>query len=693
MNILFLAPHLSTGGMPEFLLKRIESILCNYMFNISVIEYNNYSDEYTVQRDKIEEICKVYKFGNLSNDEKILNIKEILKNVDILHIEDNIESFDNIDINVVEYIYKLDRTWKIVETSHNSWFNLNMKRYHPDAYMFCTEHHINYNFNGVKNYKLIEFPVVKKELKLDNNPYKNDKINILSVGLWTPGKNYHNTIKIAESINDDRFQFNIVGNYAPNFKNYWEELLNNLPNNVTVWGEKSNMDDFYSNCDIFLFNSLNECNPISIKEAMSYNKSIVLRNLPIYGDKYKELPKLTDNIDESISNIKNYKSFQFEYNYDSLEIFSKEHIDFYNQVILNEPKYIISFNDGVKCEILGDSNYDFNIKFINNRNDEIIYETSIKSNQWASPNIKYFIDWRIEIFSDDPNFENAIERINLNDKIVSIILDSKSIGDTIAWVSQVEEFSKVNKCKVKLFTFNNNLFSDTDNVQFVESIYNDSYASYKIGCYNNSNLIPILWNEVNLCEVASSILGIEYKEIRPLLSKNIRECPPKNIGSKYVVISTNSTAKMKHWNYENGWNELCDYLISIGFVVINISNDKLEYNNCISLRDYSLEDIIPYIKGSEFLIGLSSGISWLSWALGKKSAIINGFIEDYSDFSENCIKIKNKEVCNSCWNKEVFNKDWNFCPYKIGTNEEYICSKSITTNMIIDSIKVYIDNE
>ena len=65
----------------------------------------------------------------------------------------------------------------------------------------------------------------------------------------------------------------------------------------------------------------------------------------------------------------------------------------------------------------------------------------------------------------------------------------------------------------------------------------------------------------------------------------------------------------------------------------------------------------------------------------------------YSDFSENCIKIKNKEFCNSCWNKEIFNKDWNFCPYKNGTNEEYICSKSITTNMIIDSIKVYINNE
>ena len=56
MNILFLTPHLSTGGMPEFLRQRIESLIEH---NIFVIEYNFYSDIYTVQRDEIKEIVKV----------------------------------------------------------------------------------------------------------------------------------------------------------------------------------------------------------------------------------------------------------------------------------------------------------------------------------------------------------------------------------------------------------------------------------------------------------------------------------------------------------------------------------------------------------------------------------------------------------------------------------------------------------
>ena len=49
IKILFLAPHLSTGGMPSFLLRRIESIIDNSDFEIFVAEYENLSDHYVVQ--------------------------------------------------------------------------------------------------------------------------------------------------------------------------------------------------------------------------------------------------------------------------------------------------------------------------------------------------------------------------------------------------------------------------------------------------------------------------------------------------------------------------------------------------------------------------------------------------------------------------------------------------------------------
>ena len=50
-KILFYAPHLSTGGMPQFLLKRIETLKDTY--EIFVVEDNCVSDKYVVQRNKI----------------------------------------------------------------------------------------------------------------------------------------------------------------------------------------------------------------------------------------------------------------------------------------------------------------------------------------------------------------------------------------------------------------------------------------------------------------------------------------------------------------------------------------------------------------------------------------------------------------------------------------------------------------
>ena len=61
MKVLFLAPHLSTGGMPAFLLKRIEALLGYTDVEIFVIEWKCYSMDYTVQRNKIEELLELVK--------------------------------------------------------------------------------------------------------------------------------------------------------------------------------------------------------------------------------------------------------------------------------------------------------------------------------------------------------------------------------------------------------------------------------------------------------------------------------------------------------------------------------------------------------------------------------------------------------------------------------------------------------
>jgi len=55
-------------------------------------------------------------------------------------------------------------------------------------------------------------------------------------------------------------------------------------------------------------------------------------------------------------------------------------------------EFLVNFVGGAKIEILGDKQAEYNIKFINNKNGNIIFETSISNNMWTKPNISYFIE-------------------------------------------------------------------------------------------------------------------------------------------------------------------------------------------------------------------------------------------------------------------------------------------------------------
>ena len=54
-KILYIAPHLSTGGLPQYLFKKIE--LLRDEFEIHVIEYNNSTGgRFVVQLNKIKDL-------------------------------------------------------------------------------------------------------------------------------------------------------------------------------------------------------------------------------------------------------------------------------------------------------------------------------------------------------------------------------------------------------------------------------------------------------------------------------------------------------------------------------------------------------------------------------------------------------------------------------------------------------------
>ena len=97
-----------------------------------------------------------------------------------------------------------------------------------------------------------------------------------------------------------------------------------------------------------------------------------------------------------------------------------------------------------------------------------------------------------------------------------------------------------------------------------------------------------------------------------------------------------------------------------------------------------------YLRHAKFYIGLSSGISWLAWAMRKKVFMIANFSTKDHEFQTDCIRITDESVCHGCWNNPMhrFNKgDFFWCPENEDTPQAFECHKVITAERVINEIK------
>ena len=690
LKILYLAPHLSTGGMPSVLLKRIQA-LEGFDAEIIVVEYSNHSDEYVVQKNEIKKLAtKVYTLG-----ENKMELIDIIKrhNIHLVHAEEMVEdSVNNFPIELVNELYDNDRTWKIVETCHNVYFKPDIeKKYHPDAYVFCTKYHLE-TFEKMPSKKFVlEYPIENKipskaeklyeKIMLGMDPQKK---HVLNVGLWTPGKNQGEGVEIARQLPDMEFHF--VGNQAINFKHYWEPLMVDLPPNVHVWGERSDVDKFMIACDIFMFNSTWECNPLVVRQAASHGLPILARDLPQYCGMFDDwiTPLKEDDLLNQLLSIKAPIKKPIS---EALFNFKVAQMFIYNSVLTNDmmlQKIDINYNFVKQpfLEITGRSNKEYKTKFYD-ENDICLYESTIKANHWVKLNRQWFTEWKIKIWENNKLIHDY--KLDYTGRRVYISLESASLGDSIAWIPYVEEFRTKHKCHVIVSTFKNFLFESVyPELEFVEpgTVVNDIFAMYSIGWFYDSNKEPVEPNTIPLQKTATNILGLEYKETRPRIAYT-----PENVfNDKIVTIATNSTAGCKFWTRE-GWQELINYLTRKGYRVINVSLEDNPFENCEPLDDRSMQNTMDAIASSEFFIGLSSGLSWLAWALNVPVVMIANFTEDNHEFE--CIRVTKKNVCHGCWNspKHRFDKgDWNWCPIHKDTSRMFECQTSITVIDVVGKI-------
>ena len=368
--------------------------------------------------------------------------------------------------------------------------------------------------------------------------------------------------------------------------------------------------------------------------------------------------------------------------------------------------FIVNFIGGARLTINGEKNCKYKVLFIDRKTNDTIYETEISNNMWTSPNIKYFKDWRIEAYNTETNDLEFSENYNAKGKRVYIHLESNAIGDTLAWFPHVDEFRKKHQCELIVSTFHNEWFEkEYPEIEFIEpgtEVFN-LYAMYNIGWFYDENRevvtskIPIDFKKHPLGQTTTEILGLKYKEIKPRIT-----VPNKGqqIEGKYVVIAPHGSAHAKYWNYPGGWQAIIDYLKDQGYKVVMITKERLgdDWHDSKlggtlkgvidKTGDYPIEDRMVDIKHADAFIGIGSGLSWLSWAVGTKVILISGFSEPYSEFLD-CERIFNydENVCTGCFNKEWLNPgDWEWCPSHKDTDRHFECTKTIPPERVIESI-------
>lgn len=360
----------------------------------------------------------------------------------------------------------------------------------------------------------------------------------------------------------------------------------------------------------------------------------------------------------------------------------------------------IRFRKGCSVNIDGNNPKEYKVLF--KENGQLLYSTLIKNNQWSKINKRFFGNYSVEVFCEGKLIKK--EELNLKNKNVRISIDSEALGDSIAWIAQVDKFQRAHKCNVYVHCPFKDLFkSEYPNLnfdnQYEEDIYLPGYyASYSLGYFYDKNWMnntPTNPKTIPLAKTASEILGLPYEELKPKISIDNKA---RKHDKPYVCIATQSTAQCKYWNNKEGWERVCEYLKSKGLDVICI--DKHEsfgvenYMNFIPKNainktgDFPLQERITDIHNCEFFIGLGSGLSWLAWALNKPVVLISGFSNPISEF-KTPYRVFNEKVCNSCWNdlSESFNgSSWSWCPK--GKNFE--CSSQITPEMVIEKINLLV---
>lgn len=325
--------------------------------------------------------------------------------------------------------------------------------------------------------------------------------------------------------------------------------------------------------------------------------------------------------------------------------------------------------------------------------EDLYWTQSVYKGMWARYSQDWFADWEIRIVEKHTN--RLLYTLKADLTQFGVQIDSGSLGDTLSWMGQMErvleerdhERLAVRCHKPWLFDKEEYGRRHIDLVNFEEG-WPENWQC--LGVYQEAGnpsprtKHPRDWRTIPLGAIAADQLGIPYLERRPIMKPELYQRAP---GSKTpsVCIATHSTAQAKYWNRPGGWQALADRFNAIGWQVYHVSKEAADLKGVEHITD--IVEVAQQMRASGKFIGISSGLSWLAWALDIEVCLISGFTWEFVEM-EDCIRIINKSVCSGCWSWSTFDRgDWNWCPQHKGTPKHFECTKTITDQQVWDALE------
>lgn len=276
-----------------------------------------------------------------------------------------------------------------------------------------------------------------------------------------------------------------------------------------------------------------------------------------------------------------------------------------------------------------------------------------------------------------------------------------TLGDTMGWFPYAVKFQEKHHCKLTcamsglLIPLFKDAYPHIDFVTHEDVKPEKFYATYCIGLFfDDEDHIwqPCDFRLVGLHRTAGYILGVDPTEVPPKLGIK-DEGPP--IAEPYVCIAVQSTTQSKYWNNPNGWREVVTFLKAKGYRVICIDQKPthgfgLVWNHTPNgvedqTGDRPLAERVRWLRHAKAFVGLSSGLSWLAWAVGAPVVMISGFTHPTNEF-DTPYRVINYHACNSCWNDvrvRFDHKDFLWCPRHANTPRQFECTRLITASQVI----------